>query len=91
MDATALFTNMKLNDVLKSLEDKTADSVLAIPIPIDCIVKQIRLCVENVYFELGDSLYLQSIGVAMGCPLLPGLAHHYVEFFRVSPLPPFLL
>ena len=87
LDVTALFTNVPTNDVLQFLGRKIDSAEINIPIPKQCFLGLIRLCVENNVFQFNDNYYKQKFGISMGSPLSPVLANLYMEYFESELLP----
>jgi hypothetical protein len=81
-DVVNLFTTTPVPETLDLLERKLrADSSLKERThhTVETILKLVKLCVENTYFQLGEKFYQQTCGMAMGSPLSPVICNMYME------------
>ena len=79
-DVTSLFTRVPVNDLLLYLEVELCKYDL--PLPVDTIIKLIKLCVTDAKFSFNGEFYAQKFGMSMGNPLSPVLSNLYMEFFE---------
>jgi hypothetical protein len=81
-DVVELFTTTPVPETLELLERRLrADSSLKERThhTVETILKLVKLCVENTYFQFGNKFYQQTCGMAMGSPLSPVICNMYME------------
>ena len=86
-DVSSLFTNVPLEQTLKFLERKLCNVEFDIPLNHLCLMKLLKLCTKNLYFEFNDEYYEQIYGIPMGNPLSPVLANFFLEHVESEFLP----
>ena len=87
LDVVSLFTRVPTDKVIEFVGRKIDEKSINVPIPKNCFLDLLRLCVENNYFQFNDKFYKQKFGISMGSPLSPVLANLYMEFFETEVLP----
>ena len=79
-DVKSLFTNVPVEDVLHFLNIELRKYVYTIP--VDSVIRLIRLCVIDTCFVFEGKFYKQKFGMQMGNCLSPVLSNIYMEFFE---------
>ena len=89
-DVSSLFTNIPVTECINLLERKLPNLNLNFPVPINTLIKLIKLCTKDCFFNFYDSNYEQINGLPMGSPISPALANLFMEFFELDLLFPLL-
>ena len=80
-DVKSLFTNVPLNEVINICADVLyQDNNLKLTRP--SFIKLMQLATSSTEFSIGDKMYRQVDGVAMGSPLGPTLANIFMGFLE---------
>ena len=87
LDVVSLFTRVPTDHVLDFVSRKIDEKIINVPIPKDCFLELLRLCVNHNYFQFEDKFYRQKFGIAMGSPLSPVLANLFMEYIESELLP----
>ena len=81
-DVKNLFTQFPVEAALTPVEDRLyKDPTLGdrTSISVPQLMELTSLCLRSTYFQLGDKLYEQTDGAAVGSPLSPVIANLYLE------------
>lgn len=81
-DVTALYTNINNSLAYETIEKHIETHPLKIP-----ILEGLKIVMENNYFEIGNCIFKQSGGTAMGTPVAVAYANLFLLFFENSLLP----
>ena len=87
LDVVSLFTRVPTDHVLDFVSRKIDEKIINVPIPKDCFLDLLRLCVNHNYFQFEKKFYRQKFGIAMGSPLSPVLANLFMEYIESELLP----
>ena len=79
-DVTALYTNMRIDLILKSVQEAFAANP-APRRPDSEILELLELTLRNNDFEFAGEVFLQTVGTAMGKTYAPSLANLYLQQF----------
>ena len=88
-DVSALFTLVPIDTALKIIKDllvKNPTLKDRTVIGIDDIILLLEFCLKNTYFFFQDQFFEQVEGVAMGSPVSPIVANHYMEYLEQKAL-----
>jgi len=81
-DVVSLFTSVPRGEAVKELRvrlERDPKLLDRTTLTIDKLIELVDLCLDNTYFQLSDSFYEQTGGLAMGSPLSPILADLFME------------
>lgn len=81
-DVKSLFTNVPIDDVLNFLPEVIGPEIEGIP--VNKIIKLIKLCVEHTTFTFNGKFYSQRFGLPMGNCLSPVLSNIFMEYFETK-------
>ncbi|KYQ59837.1 hypothetical protein ALC60_01222, partial [Trachymyrmex zeteki] len=70
-DVVSLFTNVSVNLVIESIENRWSNIQNNIKLPKTEFVKAVSLVLNSMFFSFNNKIYKQSYGVPMGSPLSP--------------------
>ena len=85
LDVVSLFTKVPTSEALTVIQDKLAadpsiEERTCVPLPN--LMEMLTFCMESSYFRMGNDVYRQEEGLAMGSPLSPVMANIYMEYFE---------
>lgn len=86
LDVISLFTNVPVNLVLDSINNRWTEITTHTSIPKDSFIKAVSLCLNSTVFKFNSKLYKQKFGCAMGSPLSPVVANLVMEDLEKSAL-----
>ena len=82
-DVKSVFTDVPLHQRIEMILSKVYQEMkIKTSIPKNIFRELLYLCTKKVHFMFNDKIYIQSDGVAMGCPLGPLLANIFYDAIR---------
>ena len=66
-----MYTNIKTGLALQQTRQFACDNKKNLTVPPEVLMDALRLLMNNIVFQFGDTYWLQKVGTAVGAPPVP--------------------